>query len=855
MSMSSGLTRKRKHSDASVANHRQRVNPSAAILPPTQTRDDECATEIAHSSTIQVDNCTAQDQARVQYGHTYVQNQYNHHGQGPQHHSGNIKQRMDFIKALAFDEMDSRYESIDPAHINTCQWLFQKSKYLQWRDPEYLKLHNGFLWIKGKAGSGKSTLMKCAFEHAKTHFRNEKIISFFFNARGQHLEKSVEGMYRSLISQILRQFPRLRPKFPTHVPDSVQQQGWAIPALRNHLHRAITNLGQDDAITLYIDALDECDEDDIREAIERFEELGSAALSMPISLRICFASRYYPRVSIQRCIEIHVEEQIEHQQDIRNYINSKLIIRNVTFRAQLASEIEARASGVFFWVVLVVRLINRRCDGGASHSEISTCLQEVPGKLQELIGAVLHSPGDALLCTLRWILFAGRPLKLEELYFAIRTGIGELTPGIWDTSEVDREDMKAFMLTSSRGLVEIKSYERGGTRAQLVHESVREYLITGCLKELGPCSDKMVAANNHAELFQWCQSYLGSIKQEHVATTEDRDDRSLYHVRKTYPLHEYAGFHILYHFEIAYIAGVFRLSDLHEFPTWQCIYSLKSEIGPRMYKQLLEPHRLFTSLLYVVVRIGCAHLAEALLAENAVNTSQLNYRGCTSATASNRGLPAPKIDLNLHFEGSCSSLLELAVAQCPRVVHTLLDHGADVTVGGGAPLCMAVTIGSNIPGMEDIARLLLARGAHAQVCQGSGSREMTALALAVRTRSLAIVTLLLDHGADANGAIGTPGVSPLLAAIGHMVPRKGGWYIESRPVNRGIVRALLDHGADVNLRAGPERISPLQFATDRRESKILVPLLESYGQRHIGGAHPPLDPATKGMIEEVEQTQ
>jgi hypothetical protein len=176
------------------------VIPGAAISPAAQTRDDERATEVAHSSTIQVNKCTAQDQARVQYGHTYVQNQYNGHTLGPQEPSKITKQQIDFVEALSFDHMDSRYESIDPAHINTCQWLFQKAEYVQWRDPEHLASHNSFLWIKGKAGSGESTLMKRAFEHARKHFRNDKIASFFFNARGQRLEKSVEGMYRSLLS-------------------------------------------------------------------------------------------------------------------------------------------------------------------------------------------------------------------------------------------------------------------------------------------------------------------------------------------------------------------------------------------------------------------------------------------------------------------------------------------------------------------------------------------------------------------------------------------------------------------------------------------------------------------------------
>jgi hypothetical protein len=823
--MSSDLTRKRKHSDVSAvstADRRQRATPSAALLPPAQPRDYEVATETAHSSTIRVEHCVAQDQARVQYGNTYVQNQYNGHTLGSQQHSGNSNQRIDFVQALAFDQMDSRYENIDPAHVNTCQWLFQKPEYVQWRDLEHLDSHNGFLWIKGKAGSGKSTLMKCAFEHARKHFRNDKIASFFFNARGQPLEKSVEGMYRSLLSQILRQFPQLRPEFPTFSPASVQQRGWTVPALRNHLHRAIAGLGQGDAITFYVDALDECNEDDIREAIQHFEGLGSSALSMPISLHICFASRYFPRVSIQRCIEIHVEEQIEHQQDIRNYINSKLIIRNVTFKAQLVSEIEARASGVFFWVVLVVRLINKRWDGGASHSEISTSLQEVPDKLQELIGAVLHSPDDALLCTLRWILFAKEPLTLEALYFAIRTGTGQLASGFWDTAEVDRDGMEAFILSASRGLVEMTAYGKS-TKAQLIHESVREYLVTGGLKDLGSCSDEVVAASNHVRLFEWCQTYLRSITATKYLTID-----GTHHEHSNdapYPLLFYASEHILHHFQASYTAGLLRLDVLRDFPLRQYIYL-------PMHSSMLQPDNFFTSLLYISILGRYTQLAGAMLAENAGYTSRFDDRNGTSAPTSSSDLLAAKIDLNFQFERGYSSLLELAIIRCPSFVRTLVDHGADVNVDEGTPLCMALEFCNDICGMDDVVRLLLSRGAHAQAYQTS--LETTALALAVSNGSLDIVELLLEHGADANGANGTPAASPLLAALGHSPSNRRGREPTFNAFDEKIAITLLDHGADIHLRAGPKQISPLEFAVKNRGDDV-VRLLQSYEPGDVGG--------------------
>jgi hypothetical protein len=476
--------------------------------------------------------------------------------------------------------------------------------------------------------------------------------------------------------------------------------------------------------------------------------------------------------------------------------------------------------------------MRKRYDGGASQSQMLKGLQKVPDRLQELMGAVLNSPDDALLCTMRWMLFAQRPLGLEELYFAIRTGTGQLTSGYWDISEVNRDSMEAFILASSRGLVEIKT-SGSLTRAQLVHESVREFLITGGSTDLGPCSDRMVAADSHFKLFTWCQMYLRSNAKEQVATNEDRYIRSRYDVRKTFPLLHYAGESIFHHFEVSYLTGILHLHSLREFPLQQSIY-LTTFYDPKLHQQLLEPHRLFTSLLYLSICRGCAELAGGLVAEKEMHSSRSDAQDRASATASAIGLLADGIDLNCHFEDPWSSVLELATERCPGLVQSLLDQGADVNIDGGAPLCTAANFCNNQDGMEGVVLLLLSRGAYAQAFRSNS--DMTALTLAVNNGNLATVTVLPEHGADAIGAYNSTVVSPLLLALGHVeqIPLIANdefeIEVEYGPVHDHIMRVLLDHGADVHLRAGPKQISPLQFAAEYRHDDI-VQLLTGYGQR------------------------
>ncbi|KAM0724163.1 hypothetical protein Q7P37_000045 [Cladosporium fusiforme] len=136
---------------------------------------------------------------------------------------------------------------------------------------------------------------------------------------------------------------------------------------------------------IYIDALDECDEEEMREAVGHFEELGMMVCSTEFQLRLCFANRYYPRITVQYCIEIELEGQLEHQQHIDTYIDVKLAARKSSCRLQLAEQIRQRSSGAFLWVVLVIRMLNQNIDSGFCNPEILRTLDRVPLKLEKYV--------------------------------------------------------------------------------------------------------------------------------------------------------------------------------------------------------------------------------------------------------------------------------------------------------------------------------------------------------------------------------------------------------------------------------------------------------------------------------------
>src|SRR4051812_33371683 len=96
--------------------------------------------------------------------------------------------------------MDTRQAVIENAEANTCGWLFQGSRYQDWLDSQQLKRSRGLLWIKGKPGSGKPTLMKLAFEHPKEVSKYSSLETFLQRTgRGDCsvCSGSIQGSYTS----------------------------------------------------------------------------------------------------------------------------------------------------------------------------------------------------------------------------------------------------------------------------------------------------------------------------------------------------------------------------------------------------------------------------------------------------------------------------------------------------------------------------------------------------------------------------------------------------------------------------------------------------------------------------------
>src|SRR4051812_12638145 len=103
--------------------------------------------------------------------------------------------------------MNFRRDEADKAYDCTCDWILRNEDYITWTREE-----RGLLWIKGKPGAGKSTLMAYIYRQPKNMPLEDRTLAldFFFHGRGTPLQKTQIGMFRSLLHQIFTLDPSVR---------------------------------------------------------------------------------------------------------------------------------------------------------------------------------------------------------------------------------------------------------------------------------------------------------------------------------------------------------------------------------------------------------------------------------------------------------------------------------------------------------------------------------------------------------------------------------------------------------------------------------------------------------------------
>ncbi|KLU92426.1 hypothetical protein MAPG_11372 [Magnaporthiopsis poae ATCC 64411] len=532
----------------------------------------------------------------------------------------------DLVKSLFFPQIDQRLTGLAAAQGKTCRWFLAKQEYRAWRDLKNQSDDSTLLWIKGNPGTGKSTLMKFLFEETRGETKGDSLritLSFFFRARGTIEEISTVYLYRSLLYQLFQSATDLSDSLEWMMAPwakRILDKGWDQEALKQTLKYSVSRLGRR-PLTILIDALDESDQTQVADMVSFFEELCEHAMEARVSLRICFSSRHYPTIAIQRGAELILEHEEGHKDDIEQFIKSRLRLGNLGKTAKAAplrDEIRDKSSGIFLWVVLIVDILNQGYLNGTASTSISinnlrNRLQEIPPGLHELFEMILARDSKNLnqlhLC-LKWVLFAARPLKPPELYFAIQLGIDKDNSSHWDREDIGEEQLRAFVRSCSKGMAEVTRNK--ASKVQFIHESVRDFLL-GRYGEQWSGTSGNIVGYSHNVLKDCCLAQLNSSFRQTVDIPDEppKDAEAAKSIREAlqhnFPFLEYAVSNALRHADSAQQHGVAQETLLKDFPLskWAVLSNALERYAVRRYTKSV-------GLPYILAEKNLAHLIRIL---------------------------------------------------------------------------------------------------------------------------------------------------------------------------------------------------------------------------------------------------
>lgn len=165
--------------------------------------------------------------------------------------------------------------------------------------------------------------MKGLLRHAKEAYPDDKVVSFFFNARGTPLERSTEGMYRAILHQMASNVPSLLVDIDPETMKFYAAQGWPLELLKDLCRETVRHLTGKTRVTVFIDALDEGHvEDDVRNMVGFIEELAAGSSASNQNLHMCLASRHYSAISMRNVERLILDTIEDHDKDIATYVQA-----------------------------------------------------------------------------------------------------------------------------------------------------------------------------------------------------------------------------------------------------------------------------------------------------------------------------------------------------------------------------------------------------------------------------------------------------------------------------------------------------------------------------------------------------
>lgn len=274
----------------------------------------------------------------------------------------------------------------------------------------WLQSGSGIYWICGKAGSGKSTLMKYLTKNDRTrhllstwadaHNTTCSLCHVFFKAIGTGDQKSLDGLARTLLYQILDThrflIPEALPNMRREIRDTKEKPSMPSPAEIKNAFKVISKTSQNIGnFCFFIDGLDEfagnyTDGIEFIQTLAKNERIKIVVSSREIPDYVA-AFRNLPRLRLQDLTQGDITKYVEDTIGQHEYFLGKLMRRHPGEAVIIIHDLIEKSSGVFLWVILACRSLIQGLADYDRMPELRRRVDELPPELGDMFQYMLNN--------------------------------------------------------------------------------------------------------------------------------------------------------------------------------------------------------------------------------------------------------------------------------------------------------------------------------------------------------------------------------------------------------------------------------------------------------------------------------
>ncbi|KAJ8131632.1 hypothetical protein O1611_g1993 [Lasiodiplodia mahajangana] len=324
------------------------------------------------------------------------------------------------------EDLLSKFQS--DRHEGTCRWVFDHPKFQTWFDEEDPRL---VLWLKGKPGSGKTTIASFIAEESPLP-PGSLLICCLCSELLRRGHNVVSTLLRLICAQILRQKPDLLPfAYENYVKFN---KSASINRIRELLGHALESLGTTFIILDGIDEYDSSDQtaiiDEIARLLKSISKIHHVQGTPSPRLKVMLCSREtkellgHVRKKLSNILTIYLSREAEHvSRDIARYTKASLRELLYRFREEeldkVGSDVSEKADGMFLWVKLVIAMVDDQWSSATLRSTVDRLPKGLDGVYETILRRLQNYPDELQRKNAQRILgylaCALRPLKSEEL--------------------------------------------------------------------------------------------------------------------------------------------------------------------------------------------------------------------------------------------------------------------------------------------------------------------------------------------------------------------------------------------------------------------------------------------------------